>query len=46
MTIKINKCTLDDLQKLQEISIETFHDTFHDQNSAENMKAYLEKAFN
>ena|SRR5690625_2576525 len=46
MTIRINKCTLDDLQKLQEISIETFHDTFHDQNSAENMKVYLEKAFN
>ncbi|MCD4840082.1 GNAT family N-acetyltransferase [Neobacillus sedimentimangrovi] len=46
MTIKIKKCTFEDLQTLQEISIETFNDTFKDQNSPENMKAYLEKAFN
>lgn len=31
---------------LQEISIETFNDTFKDQNSAANMNAYLERAFN
>ncbi|GJM70791.1 hypothetical protein HMSSN036_30070 [Paenibacillus macerans] len=34
------------MQTLQEISIETFNDTFKDQNSPENMQAYLEKAFN
>ncbi|HDR7660177.1 MULTISPECIES: GNAT family N-acetyltransferase [Bacillus] len=44
MTIK--KCTLEDLHKLQEISYETFDETFKHQNSPENMNAYLEKAFN
>ncbi len=46
MTVKIKKCRREDLQTLQEISIETFNDTFKDQNSPENMQAYLEKAFN
>ncbi|SDC81673.1 Ribosomal protein S18 acetylase RimI [Terribacillus halophilus] len=46
MTINIRKCCLEDVLMLQEISIETFHDTFKDQNSPENMKAYLDKAFN
>lgn len=46
MTVKIIKCKREDLEILQEISIETFYDTFKDQNSPENMKAYLEKAFN
>ncbi|WP_028549662.1 GNAT family N-acetyltransferase [Paenibacillus sp. UNC451MF] len=46
MTVKIKKCNREDVQILQEISIETFNDTFKDQNSPENMKAYLEKAFN
>jgi len=46
MTIKIKKCNREDLKILQEISIETFNDTFKNQNSAENMKAYLERAFN
>jgi diamine N-acetyltransferase len=46
MTIKITKCTLGDLHKLQEISFETFNDTFKEQNTPENMNAYLEKAFN
>ncbi|MEO2203384.1 GNAT family N-acetyltransferase [Paenibacillus pabuli] len=45
MTVKITKCFREDLQKLQEISIETFQDTFQDQNTPENMKVYLEKAF-
>lgn len=45
MTIKIERCTVEDLGFLQEISIETFTETFQDQNSAENMNAYLEKAF-
>lgn len=45
MTIKLKKCTREDLEILQGISIETFNDTFKDQNTPENMKAYLEKAF-
>ncbi|MCL6601652.1 MAG: GNAT family N-acetyltransferase [Paenibacillus sp.] len=46
MTVKIKKCSLEDLQILQQISIETFIDTFKDQNSPENMKACLERSFN
>jgi len=47
MTTKnIKKCTLEDSRELQEISYETFDETFKDQNSAENMNAYLERAFN
>lgn len=45
MTTPIRKCTIDDLRQLQEISILTFYETFKEQNSPENMKAYLEKAF-
>lgn len=46
MTINLKKCSLEDLGLLQDISIETFKDTFQNQNSPENMKAYLERAFN
>ncbi|WP_096185674.1 GNAT family N-acetyltransferase [Evansella halocellulosilytica] len=46
MTKSIKKCTLEDLRQLQEISYETFNETFKHQNSPENMNAYLEKAFN
>ncbi|MDG0948026.1 GNAT family N-acetyltransferase [Bacillus paranthracis] len=46
MTINIKKCTLEDLHKLQEISYETFNETFKHQNSLENMDTYLENAFN
>ncbi|UJF33833.1 GNAT family N-acetyltransferase [Paenibacillus hexagrammi] len=46
MNIQIRSCSLDDLQALQEISVKTFNDTFQAQNSAENMQAYLDKAFN
>ncbi len=46
MTIHIRKCTLEDLEILQDVSVETFNETFKDQNSPENMKAYLDKAFN
>lgn len=45
MTVKITKCSREDLQILQKISIDTFHDTFKDQNTPENMQAYLAKAF-
>ncbi|NIK75303.1 ribosomal protein S18 acetylase RimI-like enzyme [Paenibacillus castaneae] len=46
MTINIKKCTFEDLGLLQEISVETFNETFKNQNSPGNMKAYLERAFN
>jgi ribosomal protein S18 acetylase RimI-like enzyme len=46
MTINIKKCTPEDLHCLQELSFETFNETFKDQNSPGNMNAYLEKAFN
>lgn len=46
MATKIRRCTLDDLQALRQLAWETFDETFKDQNTAENMKAYLEKAFN
>lgn len=46
MTINIKKCTIKDIRILQEISYETFDETFRDQNSPENMKTYLERAFN
>ncbi|WP_077307634.1 GNAT family N-acetyltransferase [Terribacillus halophilus] len=46
MSINIIRCNHEDLNLLQVISIETFNDTFKEQNSPENMKAYLDKAFN
>ncbi|MFY3790163.1 GNAT family N-acetyltransferase [Ureibacillus sp. MALMAid1270] len=45
MAVTIKKCNHEDLKTLQEISIETFYETFKDQNTAENMNAYLENAF-
>ncbi|MFD2627607.1 GNAT family N-acetyltransferase [Oceanobacillus kapialis] len=46
MTVKIKRCNREDLKIIQEISIETFAETFKDQNSYENMNAYLKRAFN
>lgn len=46
MTTSIKKCTREDLFILQKISYDTFNDTFKNQNTPENMKAYLEGAFN
>ncbi|KGR76284.1 GNAT family N-acetyltransferase [Ureibacillus sinduriensis] len=46
MKITTKRCKMEELQTLQELSIETFNDTFKDQNSPENMKIYLERAFN
>lgn len=46
MTVNIKKCTLEDSRKLQEVSYETFNETFKHQNTPENMNAYLERAFN
>lgn len=46
MSITIRACTSDDLHKLREISIETFTDTFGDENKPEHLNAYLERAYN
>ncbi|QQZ09945.1 GNAT family N-acetyltransferase [Heyndrickxia vini] len=46
MSIKIQTCTLEDSRTLQEISYETFNDTFKHENSPENMNAYLKRAYN
>jgi ribosomal protein S18 acetylase RimI-like enzyme len=46
MTITIKMCTFEDLGLLQEISVETFNDTFQNQNSPEVINAYLNRAFN
>lgn len=46
MNIKLKKCTKEDLKALQKIAIETFTETFSEYNTPENMKHYLEKAFN
>lgn len=45
MSIMIKKCGLEDAYSLQLISLETFNETFMDQNSPENMDAYMTKAF-
>ncbi|WP_312097204.1 GNAT family N-acetyltransferase [Niallia sp.] len=45
MDIYFKKCTINDIHKLQDISYKTFDETFKNQNSPENMKDYLEKAF-
>src|SRR5690606_41521390 len=45
MFIEIKKCTPEDLHTLREISFETFNETSTEQNSPENMNAYVEKAF-
>ncbi|MCT1905013.1 GNAT family N-acetyltransferase [Oceanobacillus sojae] len=45
MTIKIEACSQNDLQALQEISVETFIETFQAQNTPENIQAYLENAY-
>lgn len=46
MTVTIKQCNFEDIHTLQEISCETFTETFKDQNSPENMEAYLKRAFN
>ncbi|WP_142829481.1 GNAT family N-acetyltransferase [Planococcus soli] len=45
MTTMIKKCTLDDLHELQNISIETYTETFKEHNTPENLAAYLEQAY-
>ena len=46
MELKIEKCEKDNLDLLIEISRETFISTFEDSNTEENLREYIEKAFN
>ena len=45
MKIQLIQCTTDNLAELQSIGRDTFYETFRDQNSTENMTAYLNEAF-
>lgn len=46
MTIKMKRVTLDDINDLQQISIETFSDTFGAENKQEDLDNYLQSAYN
>ena len=46
MNIRISRVTMQDLHVLQDLSIETFAETFGEQNPPEDLELYLEKAFN
>lgn len=43
--MKIKKCNLDDILDLQKIYRQTFFETFSEQNSEENMRIFLDKAY-
>ncbi|WP_459212099.1 GNAT family N-acetyltransferase [Aquimarina rhabdastrellae] len=42
---KLRKLTIDDVDQLQKIGIQTFSDTFSPMNTEENMKRYLDREF-
>lgn len=44
--IKITKVTLSDIDKLRDIGIQTFRETFDESNTEEDMQNYLEESFN
>lgn len=43
---ELKKCSVDDVAELRAISIETFTDTFQDQNTEEDLQNYLNSAYN
>jgi diamine N-acetyltransferase len=43
--IEIQKVSLNDIDELQKIGRQTFHETFSEANSEENMQRYLEEGF-
>lgn len=43
---ELKKCSVNDLEKLRDISIETFTDTFKDDNSEKDLKDYIERSYN
>ncbi|KRK79499.1 protease synthase and sporulation negative regulatory protein pai 1 [Companilactobacillus nodensis DSM 19682 = JCM 14932 = NBRC 107160] len=44
--MKIHRCTIEDLKSLQEISRQTFAETFGPYNTDEHIKEYLERSYN
>jgi len=46
MVTEIKKCTLDDLPVLQDLSRETYTDTFAESNTEADLNDYLDKAYN
>lgn len=44
--IIINKASVEDLETIKEIGVQTFSETFAESNSEEAMKTYLEQSFN
>ena len=46
MSISLEKIVLSQLHELHDISIQTFEETFADQNTSENMKWYFENTMN
>jgi ribosomal protein S18 acetylase RimI-like enzyme len=45
MTISIKKATINDVEQLQSIGVQTFQETFSAKNTEEDMQQYLAKAF-
>ena len=45
MNLKIRLCSIDDLEKLQNIGYETYNETFSTMNSQETMDKYLQESF-
>lgn len=43
--MKIQKVNIQDIEKLREIGVHTFYETFSSKNSEENMKEYLENEY-
>jgi ribosomal protein S18 acetylase RimI-like enzyme len=46
MPIRLQRCTIADLDQLREVSVKTFRDAFEKQNNPEDFQLYLQKAFN
>lgn len=44
--MKIRQCNVNDLKVLQDLSRETYTATFGQDNTEENLNAYLEEAYN
>ncbi len=44
-TVILHKASLSDLEELQKISRQTFHETFADDNTEDNMQKYLSEGF-
>ena len=45
MDMTLTLCTVDDLDELRKLSIQTYYETFAAVNTAKNMEEYLNRAF-